>query len=106
MGGANRIEPGVSLAVPLGMIDDRTIGTERLVIIAVEARRNDESYDFSFLAQAGLERSRGAAEDEITASFMDAGYRVASRALNQAVPGRTAMQTFAWRVEKPAVQKR
>lgn len=99
-GSANRVAAGGKISETLGEITDDTVGTERLIVIAVESRRNEESYDFSFLEQASLERTRGArGDDPVMAAFMDAGYRATTRGMNPALPGRVAMQAFAWRVE-------
>jgi hypothetical protein len=107
IGSANRVAAGGKINETLGEITDDTLGTERLIVIAVESRRNEESYDFSFLEQASLERTRGArGDDAIIGAFMDAGYRAATRGLSAAVPSRVAMQAFAWRVERSNENKR
>jgi hypothetical protein len=73
-GASNRIEPGAGETV-VARIDTTTTGLERLLLIAVQARAQGESLDFSFLEQARLVRSRsGAGGNEIVRMFEEAGF--------------------------------
>jgi Caspase domain len=97
----NRIEAGATHAFKIEIHDD-TIGLERLVLVAVEARANSDRYDFSFMAQAKLERTRGGPEDEIASLFQAAGFgddqAVVTRGGKAAIPSRTQMQVFPFKV--------
>jgi hypothetical protein len=97
----NRIEAGASHSFKIEIHDD-TVGLERLVLVAVEARANSDRYDFSFMAQAKLERTRGGAEDEIGSLFQAAGFGddqgIVTRGGKAALPGRTQMQVFPFKV--------
>jgi hypothetical protein len=73
-GASNRIEPGDSESI-VARIDASTNGLERLLLIAVQARAQGESLDFSFLEQARLDRSRSlAGRDDIVRLFQEAGF--------------------------------
>jgi hypothetical protein len=97
----NRIEAGASHSFKIEIHDD-TVGLERLVLVAVEARANSDRYDFSFLAQAKLERTRAGPQDEIGAMFQAAGFGdeqgLVTRGGKAALPGRTQMQVFPFKV--------
>jgi Caspase domain len=97
----NRIEAGASHSFKIEIHDD-TVGLERLVLVAVEARANSDRYDFSFMAQAKLERTRGGPQDEIGSLFQAAGFggneEVVTRGGKAPLPGRTQMQVFPFKV--------
>ena len=97
----NRIEAGASHSFKIEIHDD-TVGLERLVLVAVEARANSDRYDFSFMAQAKLERTRGGPQDDIGSLFQAAGFGddqgVVTRGGKAALPGRTQMQVFPFKV--------
>lgn len=98
-GASNRLEPG-DLDHVVARIDATTTGLERLLLIAVEARAQGESHDFSFLGQARLERSRsGAGRDDIERMFEEAGFggdarAKAGRTRSLPAPDRTELRVF------------
>jgi hypothetical protein len=96
-GESNRIEPSGSTTVEIE-IDDSTVGVERLIVLAVHAQPREDRSDFTFLAQAGLERTRGA-PGSLMDLFNEAGFGVASRGSARA-PQRTEMRLFSWQVVK------
>lgn len=103
-------EPGVNNRSEAGAIhrfkivmEDSTVGLERLVLIGVEARAGADRYDFSFMKQARLERARGEAGDDVSEIFKAAGFGVEAldlptRGNKMPVPGRTQMQVFPFKV--------
>lgn len=100
-GAVNRIEPRATLTTGL-VIEDRTLGLERLLVIAVTARRLDERADFSFLADgaAGGTRAAGGFFDPGqflgNAGFDPPGTRSGAR---RPVPRQITIQTYTWQVE-------
>jgi Caspase domain len=100
-GEVNRLEPGASLRIDdIELTDnDGVLGRERLLAIAVEAERQSERADFSFLAQSPLQaaRPRGAPVDDDVGAFLDAAFAVArSRGEPSREPSRrTRMQMFS-----------
>lgn len=71
-GASNRIEAGKSETISI-KLNVETTGLERMLLIAVEARRQTERNDFTFLTQAQLERTRAGVGD-LEAVFMEAGF--------------------------------
>jgi len=108
----NRIEAGGTHVIE-ATVNDKSLGLERLLIIAVAAQPNTPHLNLSFLAQPRLERTRGTAADparavdparaDIYDMFLAAGFgrgrtrgslNVRRRAASQA-----EMQLFTWRTE-------
>jgi Caspase domain len=77
-GDLNRLEPGASLKIDdIELSDnDGLFGLERLLVIAVEAERQTERADFSFLAQSPLQaaRARSGLMDDDVGAFFDAAF--------------------------------
>jgi Caspase domain len=102
-GASNRLEAGASDSFKIEIHDD-TSGLERLLLIGVEARTGAERYDFSYLAQAQLLRTRtSTAADAVHDAFTAAGFgerevEVQTRGAKPALPGRTEMRLVQWRV--------
>ena len=113
-GASNRLEAGAK-AQPIEIeITDSTLGTERLAVIAAEARRQGDRTDYSFLSQPTLPselvtRGLPGAGDESPASgaaqlFRDAGFaEFATRGARPAPAptSTTGMQVFSWQVITP-----
>jgi hypothetical protein len=103
VGASNRLEAG-SKPEPFEIeITDTTFGTERLAVIAVEARRQGERADYSFLAQPTLRSAvatRGEGDGGAEQLFRDAGFaEFATRGAKAAAPpANTGMQVFSWQV--------
>lgn len=99
-GEVNRLEPGASLQIDDIELNDKdgVSGRERLLVIAVEAERQAERADFSFLAQSPLQaaHTRGARPDDEVGAFLDAAFADArSRGEPTREPGRrTRMLVF------------
>ena len=104
-GASNRLEPDARESVTL-VLNEKTIGIERLISIAVEARAGAERQDFSFLAQTRLEQARNAGPpgvNDVRALFESAGFgTAASGATRSAVeaPKRTEMHVLSLRVRR------
>jgi hypothetical protein len=110
-GASNRLEAGAK-AQPVEIeITDSTLGTERLAVIAAEARRQGDRADYSFLAQPTLPSEvvtrgmRGPGDDppappEANQLFRDAGFaEFTTRGARAApAPASTGMQVFSWQV--------
>lgn len=105
-GDANRIEAGAkqNALFELTLTGDTT-GMESLIVIAVEATPQGATADFGFLAQSGLERSRGAGSEEQDDLFgmLSAGGTATTR--GQAVSpmaaiNKTMMRVFSWQTTK------
>lgn len=99
-GEINRIEAGGNDWLELELYAD-TIGIERLVIIATEAKSNAMMKDFSFLAQPRLPRTRGSKRN-LYDLFLEAGFGVQKpgtrgakirKGLNQ-----TVIKVFSWKI--------
>jgi hypothetical protein len=108
-GASNRLEAGARLQMGDLEITDSTLGTERLAVIAAEARSKGEMANYSFLAQPTMEssvvtRSVGASRDAGGAAadvFRDAGFAAhVTRGMPRpaAPPENTGMQVFTWQV--------
>ncbi len=102
LGASNRLESAASDSFELEIHDD-TLGLERLAVIAVEAEKQSERADFSYLAQPSLPSetvTRGGNEADGNALFRDAGFaEYATRGGRPAaVSARTGMQVFSWQV--------
>lgn len=101
-GESNRIEAGGAERIEI-VVNDETTGLERMMLIAVEARSQQERSDFSFLRQARLERTRAYQSDTLQL-FMEAGFGadpgVATRG-GRPVPAadRTDMRVLSLRVK-------
>jgi hypothetical protein len=99
-GASNRIEANGSDTIKINIHDDTT-GLERLLLIAVEARAGQDRADFSFLAQARVERTRSVAtSDEVMSLFTQAGFgsEQVTRSAKPELPGRTEMRLIQWKV--------
>ncbi len=99
----NRLEAGATLSFKIDIHDDTT-GLERMVLIGVEARAGSVNYDFSFMQQAKVERTRGEGEDDTGALFRAAGFgddpsAPVTRGGKAQLPGRTQMQVLPFRVQ-------
>jgi hypothetical protein len=99
-GEANRLEYQATETVDIDF-DDSTLGLERLAVVGVEAEKQGERTDLSFLAQDKLEgvavtRGRGA----LTDLFSDAGFadHVTRGATPSPAPSSTGMQVFTFSV--------
>ncbi len=107
-GQINRLQPGSELPnVIQGNIDDSTLGTERLIAIAVEAEAGTMHTSFGFLAQASLSRTReGGPADRELGGIKDmmrrAGFgQAATRGFSQTKPAeeKTTVQVLSWTVD-------
>lgn len=101
-GGSNRL-PAAATTAPLEIeITAQTQGIERLIAIAVAARKHAERADFSFLAQQPLEvlSSRGGGQPEEAVAFRDAAFAdFTRRSGTPHMPSnRTTMQIFTLEV--------
>jgi len=108
-GASNRLEAGAKPQPIEIEITDSTFGTERLAVIAAEARRQGDRADYSFLAQPtlpsevvtrGLRGDVSDAETGATNLFRDAGFaEFATRGARPSPPpSNTGMQVFSWQV--------
>lgn len=107
-GASNRLEAGAKLQMDDLEITDSTFGTERLAVVAAEARSKGERADYSFLAQPTMESVRtrsltaGMQPKDVTADvFRDAGFaQHVTRGMPRpaAPPENTGMQVFTWQV--------
>lgn len=105
-GEINRLEPGSRTEIDDILISDAdgVVGIERLFAISVEAEKQRERADFSFLSQPALQdaasRTRGGAGSDDVQAFVDAGFAdFATRGTPGKVPGnRTGMQVFTFDV--------
>jgi hypothetical protein len=88
-------------------LDAATTGLERLLIVAVDAVSMSERFDFSYLAEPTLRRSRAGADD-IVALFDEAGFGANSGAATRAgattaaATARVQMQARTFRVARAA----
>ncbi len=106
-GRSNRIEAGKSLSVANFMINTKTTGLERLVMIATTAEKTAATSNFSFLAQASLESSRGnsrSAESSLHGLFKQAGFGDANtRGISMEPESNlknATMRVFSWTTAK------
>lgn len=108
-GEVNRLEPrSERLVDDLDVTDnDGVAGLERLLLIAVQAEKQTERADFSFLAQPPLQAlvthrgAVGAAADDLEA-FMDAAFahhRTRGVASPKSPSSRTGMQSFTFQLK-------
>lgn len=108
-GEVNRLEPrSERLIDDLDVTDnDGVAGLERLLLIAVQAEKQTERADFSFLAQPPLQAlvthrgATGAAADDMEA-FMDAAFahhRTRGIASPKSPSSRTGMQSFTFQLK-------
>jgi hypothetical protein len=102
-GANNRIEPNGTVTIK-GQISDATVGIERLLLIAVQARPIADRFDFSFLAQPQLERTRsgtaGGSAAGIDELFVEAGFGGTTRGGRVQALERTEMQLVTWHTQK------
>ncbi len=100
-GEPNRITAGGSYVINDAEVDAATLGLERLLVIAVDAKPNTEMANFAFLEQPALARTRGrGVEGGLENLLRQAGFaRARTRALK--VPKRTSggatMLLFSWK---------
>lgn len=102
-GSSNRLEPN-AVATVKAQINTDPSGLERLLLIGVEAKSQQAHYDFSYLAQARVERMRSATApaDDIVGMFDDAGLGDDPRSRGAklvASPDRTALRVFTFQVK-------
>jgi len=81
-------------------VDSHSIGTERLLVLAVPMRRGQDVSDFRFLEQSPLERHRGAADPDLQALFdaCFADYRVRGSSAHAVNADRLTMQVYTFQV--------
>jgi hypothetical protein len=106
-GASNRLTPNASKDITF-TLNDKTIGVERILTIAVVAKNNLERADFSFLKQSpqiasqGIESRRGDIDPDVMA-FLDAGYSDYKTRGDDPAPkapsSRTSMQVFTLNIE-------
>jgi len=106
----NRIESGARVRFRLQVVteaDDSqpaTLGTEHLLVLAIQSEPGTERADYSFLAQAALPRTRGkpaGADSELDDLLLAAGFGRSSQR-GAVAPRTTALeraqiQTISWR---------
>lgn len=68
----NRFMEEEEKTIPLGTINAKTIGSERIIVIATQASRSASMANFGFLAQEGLKARNN--PDPITALISEAGF--------------------------------
>jgi hypothetical protein len=68
----NRFMQEEEKTIPLGTINAKTIGSERIIVIATQASRSASMANFGFLAQEGLKARNN--PDHITALISEAGF--------------------------------
>lgn len=100
-GASNRIEAGGAETLPIE-INVQTVGIERMLLIAVEARTASERHDFSFLQQPRLPATRSVIND-MQALFEQAGFGPPPGATTRGAqlvpaPERIDMRVIAFRV--------
>lgn len=105
-GGANApIEPGKNpFTLAKFRVSAKTVGQESLFFVVTETRAGGEPPDFSFLAQKGVDRTRGAGGDDLMAAFRSIGVepeRSRSAAVASATTERTSMRLLRF-VTQPA----
>lgn len=91
---------------PIG-IDDKTVGTERLIVIVSIAPPQGERADYSYLAQPRLEATRTVrGEDNLLRDFLeDASFgsnSVATRGATRSGRAQATMRVFTWEVRAAA----
>lgn len=97
-GRLNRIESGARDTLSIDLNADTT-GIERLIVFAVDAQPQAATTDFSFLAQAKLDRTRGYSSS-LDLLFRETGFGVKTRgATNSKSPlGGAEVKVFGWRI--------
>lgn len=101
---ANRIHPRDTLHIPAAgegeiVLNDRTVGRESLLVIAVEAEANSPTVNLGFLAQEALPATKGGEADDVTELFERAGFggeEDAPTARGEAI-GKTAIRLYQYR---------
>jgi hypothetical protein len=102
----NRIEPGGVLRTGPGVspieLNDTTVGTERLIVIASTATEQGERSDYSYLAQPRLARTRSVegATSMIQELLDEAAFGVATRGGSRARSEQALMRVFTWEVTR------
>ena len=103
----NRVEAGgKTRMLEIGLDSRETAGIERMMVIAVRARKDTvDPVDFSFLAQERLEtrifiRRSAATHRELQEIFADAGFGTEAPGRKVLLPtlANAAMQVFSWRL--------
>jgi len=101
-GRLNRIEAGGNDSSKI-LIDDDTIGVERLLAISVQVQQKQAAANFSFLAQESLARTRSVTSP-LEALFAEAAFGSATTRsgapLVQADANATQMLLFSWETAK------
>jgi hypothetical protein len=97
-GRLNRIEIGAKDTLSIRINADTT-GTERLMILAVDAQPQTATTDFSFLAQAKLDRTRGYSTG-LDVLLRETGFGTKTRgATNSKSPmGDADVKVYGWRI--------
>lgn len=107
------VEPGPR-PFPLAQfrVSADTTGQESLLFIVTEARPGSERPDFSFLAQSGIERTRGAplgGGDDLASTLYGIGFEPertrGAVAVTRATADKTSMRLFRFVTEAPAGKK-
>ena len=97
-GRLNRIEIGAKDTLSIE-IDAETTGTERLMILAVDAQPQTATTDFSFLAQPKLDRTRGYATGlDVLLRETGFGTKTRSAKLSKSPMGDADVKVYGWRV--------
>jgi hypothetical protein len=103
----NRIEPGGVLRTGPGGVspielNDTTVGTERLIVIASTATEQGERSDYSYLAQPRLARTRSVESPTsmIQELLDEAAFGVATRGGSRARSEQSLMRVFTWEVTR------
>ena len=106
------VEPGPK-PFPLAQfrVSADTTGQESLLFIVTEAQPGSERPDFSFLAQSGVERTRGGPRgggDDLASALYEIGFepeRTRSMTVNRATTEKTSMRLFRFITEAPTGKK-
>ena len=88
-------------------LNDNTVGTERLIVIASTVTEQGERVDYSYLAQPRLERTRSvhAATSMIQELLDEAAFGIATRGGSRARSGQALMRVFTWEVTRQSATK-
>jgi hypothetical protein len=97
-GRLNRLEPNEKDSLTLRLNAD-TVGTERLMVLAVEAQPQSATSDFSFLAQPKLPSTRGHLTS-VDALFKESGFGVTTRGASSArnPMGDADVKVYGWKI--------
>lgn len=97
-GRLNRIESGARDTLSIDL-NAETTGTERLMVFAVDALPQTATTDFSFLAQAKLDRTRGYSSS-LDLLFRETGFGIKTRGAttSRSPLGGADVKVFGWRI--------